>query len=428
MAWFQRLLNRFVAKPGRERIWISPQQAGVNVTHDTAMTYSAVAACVRIIAETMAALPWHVYQKAPVGREPLPKHGVQWLLNIQANPEMSAYTFKRTIITHLLTWGNGYAEVERGLDGRAVWLWPLPPDQVCLERDETGTLFYRVRSEDGKGTLLSYQNVLNFPDNSFDGLVGTSRLALARRSIGAGMAHDIFAAAFYENGAHVGGVIENTGKQLSPEATDLLLSEFNSKYSGPDRAAKTMYLDAGMSFKPVNIPLADAQFLESRRFQVEEIARWFGVPMHLLNDLTNANYAISYEASKNFIEHTIRPIAVLMESQANIRLFAPRAQGDIFSRINLNGLMRADPRARGEYYRAMINAGVMSINEVRELEEMNSIGPDGDEHYLQVNMAPISMIGKVAEQALNADDPAPPAAPETSNDDAPNVRALRKKR
>lgn len=423
MNWFQRILNRYVANPGQGRVWLSPRQAGVNVSEDTALAYSAVSACIRIISETMASLPWHVYRKAPVGREPMPTHPSQFLLNTQANPEMSAYVFKRTIIAHMLQWGNGYAEIERGLDGRAVWLWPLPPASVELKRDQDGALFYLVHGEGSDRRELPARDVLHFPDNSYDGLVGVSRIALAKRAVGTGMAQDMFAASFYENGASIGGVIENKGKQLSPEAVDVLLTEFNSKYQGPTRAHKALYLDAGMEYKAMPIPLTDAQFLETRRFQVEEIARWYGVPMHLLNDLTESNYAVSYEASKNFLEHTIRPIAVLLESQANMRLIAERQQSTVFSKINLNGMLRADPKARGEYYKSMINAGVMSINEIRELEELNSIGSDGDEHYLQINMAPLSMIREIAEKASKP-DPAPsnPApAPADDSDNAPSA-------
>lgn len=426
MNLWQRIINRFVVRPGQSRIYISTGQAGVTINEDTALAFSAVSACIRIISETMASLPWHIYRRAPVGREALPTHPAQYLLNVQANPEMSAYIFKRTVIAHLLQYGNGYAEIERGMDGRAVWLWPIPPDRTELQRNNDGELELLVRGEGTDAKRIPIRNVLHFPDSSFDGLQGVSRITLARRAVGTGIAQDVFAARYYANGAHIGGVIENKGKQLSEEAVDALLEDFNNKYQGPDRSHKTVYLDAGMEFKALTIPLTDAQFLETRRFQVEEIARWYGVPMHLLNDLTDANYAVSYEASKNFIEHTIRPIAVMLESQANMRLIADRQQSSIFSKINLNGLLRADPRARAEYYRSMINAGVMSINEIRELEELNSIGSDGDEHYLQVNMAPISSIKKIAEQAIR--EPKQENVVEEKTDPADVVKSLNLKR
>jgi HK97 family phage portal protein len=331
---------------------------------------------------------------------------------------MSAYVFRRLMLQHVLLWGNGLAEIERGRDGRVLNLWPLPPDRTRLERDASGELLYRVSTEQQGDWLLPRNSILHLSDGSFDGLWGQSRIALARRSVGAGIAADAFAASYYANGAAIGGVIVNKGRQLTPEARQVLLEEFNAKYTGPDRAHKTLYLDGGMEYEHGAMPLKDAEFVSTRRFQVEEIARWYGVPPHLLQDLSEANYAVSYEASKNFVEHTLRPLCVLMEQEANLRLFGYRAQGAVYSRINLAGLMRADPRTRGEYYRSLINAGVMSINEVRELEEMNSIGEAGDEHYLQSNM---STLAKIA--AFGGQQPQPEPEEEEQDDqeqDEPN--------
>jgi HK97 family phage portal protein len=327
------------------------------------------------------------------------------------------------MLSHYLLWGNGYAEIDRGLDNRAVWLWPLPPDST-MERSETGALVLRVRTSDGKTYVIPRERVFHLADGSYDGIQGASRIELARRSIGAGMAQDVFTAAYYQNGASIGGVLENKGKTLSVPAVKMLLDTFNNTYAGPDRAQKTLYVDGGIEYKPVSLPLADAQFLETRRFQVEEIARWFGVPLHLLQDLSDANYAISYEASKNFVEHTLRPIAVLAEQEANVRLFGLRSQGTIYSRINLSGLMRADPRTRGEYYRSMVNAGVMSINEVRELEELNSIGSDGDEHYMQLNMTTVKRIAEGESVKPPAAAPAPAAEDEPQPENVIRREAL----
>lgn len=415
MTWLDRIVALFRFKPDGARVYVGQRQAGVIVNPDTATTFSAVNGCVRLISETLASLPWHVYRKAPTGRIAEPGHGVQWLLNMQPNPEQTAYVFRRQLLANYLLWGNGYAEIQQGLDGRAVWLWPMPPDRCSMERSETGALVCRVIAQDGSQHILPRERVYHLADGSFDGISGASRVELARRSIGAGMAQDVFTASYYQNGASIGGVLENKGKTLSVEAVKTLLSTFNEAYAGPDRAQKTLYVDGGIEYRPLSLPLADAQFLETRRFQIEEIARWFGVPLHLLQDLSDANYAISYEASKNFVEHTLRPIAVLAEQEANVRLFGMRAQGTTYSRINLAGLMRADPRTRGEYYRSMVNAGVMSINEVRELEELNSIGSDGDEHYLQVNMTTVERIAK--GQTTQAQTAPPAAAPEREDED-----------
>jgi len=428
MNLLQRILNRILWKP-ESRIYIGSRQAGVTVNEDTAQAFSAVSACVRIISETLASLPWPTYRKLDSGRQAMPGHAVNWLLNNQPNPEQSAMVWKRQLLAHFLTWGNGYSEIERGADGRAVWLWPLLPDRSEIRRSETGALVCLVRGE--KQTyILPRENVFHLADGSYDGIMGLSRIHLARRAIGTGIAQDAFTASYYQNGASVGGVIEQKlGKVLSPEAKKSLLSEFNEKYVGPDRARKTLYLDSGMEYKPLDVPLADAQFIESRRFQVEEICRWYGVPQHLVQVVTESNYAISYTADKNFVEHTLRPIATLMEQEANIRLFGARASGAVYSRINLSALMRGDPKVRGEWYKAMINAGVMSINEVRELEELNSIGKEGDEHYLQTSM---TTLGRIAEGTNSAQPAAPkkpdePGAPEEEPEaPAPQQNVIRR--
>jgi HK97 family phage portal protein len=224
----------------------------------------------------------------------------------------------------------------------------------------------------------------------------------------------VFTASYYQNGASVGGVIEQkTGAALSRTASRTLLKSFNEEHAGPGPREEDALPRRRHGVQAATLPLSDAQFLETRRFQVEEICRWFGVPQHLVQMLTESNYAISYTADKNFVEHTLRPIAVLMEQEANLRLFGARARGTIYSRLNLSALMRGDPKVRGEWYKAMVNAGVMSINEVRALEELNSIGPEGDEHYLQTSM---TTLGRIAEGS-NITQPAA-AAP-----DAPSRRA-----
>jgi len=425
MNLLQRLLNRILWKP-ESRIYIGSRQAGVTVNEDTAQAFSAVGACVRIISETLASLPWPTYRKLDSGRQAMPGHAVNWLLNNQPNPEQSAMVWKRQLLAHFLLWGNGYSEIERGADGRAIWLWPQLPDRCEIRRSETGALVCLVRGLD-QTHILPRENVFHLADGSYDGIMGLSRIHLARRAIGTGIAQDAFTASYYQNGASVGGVIENKlGKTLSPEGKKTLLSEFNEKHVGPDRARKTLYLDSGMEYKPLDVPLADAQFIESRRFQVEEICRWYGVPQHLVQMLTESNYAISYTADKNFVEHTLRPIATLMEQEANIRLFGARASGAVYSRINLSALMRGDPKVRGEWYKAMINAGVMSINEVRELEELNSIGKEGDEHYLQTSM---TTLGRIAEgtNITQAKQPAEPGEPEEPDEPAEPKTAVPKK-
>jgi HK97 family phage portal protein len=411
MQWFDRFMNLMRPKPEGQRVYVPRRQGGVTVTEDTAHTYSWVAACIRLRSCTMAAMPWQVYRKLASGREAMPQNVVQWLLNVQPNPEQTAFVLRRTLMSNFDTWGNGYAEIERGMDGRPVWLWHLPPDSTCLERSETGELYVKARVNGGE-YVLPRNNVFHLSDGSRDGLTGVSRIQLARRTIGAGIAGDQMTASIFENGGGAGGVVkQGPGKALSPEAREVLLKSFDEKYGGPSNAGKTKFLENGWEYQDIkSMPLVDLEFILNRRFQGEEVCRWFDTPLHLVQDTSQANYAVSYEATKNFVEHTLRPLAVLMEQEANIRLFGMRSQGAVYSRMNLAGLLRADPATRGEYYRALINAGVMSINEVRELEELNSIGSDGNEHYIQLNMTTVKRVAEGENMPKEA-PPAPPPVP-----------------
>lgn len=402
--WARGVRNRIQWAIQGPRVYVRTKQAGVQVTQDTAEAYSAVAACTRVVAESLACLPWQVFRRHPQGREAMPGHPANWLLSVQPNPEQSAFAFRRQMVRHLLLWGNGLAEIERANNGQPVWLWPLLPDACRLGRSETGELVLYVYTAAGV-VALPRANVFHIADGSHDGLWGVSRIELARRAIGVGIAQDTFAASFFGNGAMLGGVIKQvSGTSLSPAARDVMLETFDARYGGPENARKTAYLDAGMDYVAKEMPMTDAQFLESRRWQVQEIARWFGVPLHLIQDLSDANYASSYEASKNFVEYTQRPIAIAMEQEANVRLIGQASQGRVYTRMNLAALMRADPRTRGEYYRTLINAGVMSVNEVRELEELNALGPEADEHYIQTSMTTLRRVaeGETAQESGEA--------------------------
>lgn len=390
-------------QPGEPRIYVSPRQGGVFVSEDTALTNAAVWACVRVIAETVAALPWHVYRKTVDGRESMDGSAIHWLLNNQPNPEQTAFAFREALMAHVLTWGNGYAEIARDLAGRPAALWIITPDRVTPRRNESGVLSYDVVDAAGARATIAAADMLHLHGLGFDGLVGYSPVRMAARSIGLGIAQDTFAASFYANGTTFGGLVEvpaNMNKEQIQQQEDYL----NARHRGPDKAFGVRVVASGMKYTQVGMPLTDAQFIESRRFAVTEVARWFRVPPHKVADLERSTNNNIEHQSIEFVTDCIVPWVTRLEQEANVKLFGVRAQGSVYTKLAINALMRGDAKSRAEFYRTMTQIGAMSINEVRAFEEMNGIGDDGDKHLVQLNQTTL--------EKLVADPPdAKPAAP-----------------
>jgi HK97 family phage portal protein len=404
MNLWQRLTAVFRDRPTRDRVYISSSQAGVTVNEDTSLTYSAWWACVRVISQTVAALPWGVYQKTAAGREEMDGM-VGWLLNNQPNPEMTAFSFREALMAHVLTWGNGYAEIVKDLAGRPAQLWLLAPDRVFPERDEAGALRYRVTGADASTTYLTPDRVLHIHGLGFDGVMGYSPVRMAARSIGVGIAQETFAQAFYGNGAAFGTIVELPVKSLSPEQIAEAERALNDKGRGPAKAFSTKVVPQGSKPHNITMPLQDAQFLESRKFSVTEVCRWFGVPPHKVADLERStNNNIEHQGIE-FVTDAIVPWCIRLEQEANVKLIGYRAQGRVYTKLCVTGLMRGDSKARAEFYRIMTQIGAMSVNEVRALEELNGVGVAGDSHLVQLNQTTLEWLVE------NPGSKAAPAAP-----------------
>lgn len=406
-------------KPGEQRVYVSPRQAGVLVNEDTAMTLPEWWACVAVLSRTIASLPWGVFERTANGRERVDGM-VAWLLNHQPNPEMTAFSFREALVAHMLNWGNGYAEIQRDLAGRPSALWLLTPDRVCPERD-TGTreLYYSVRNEDGSETRLEAANVLHVHGLGFDGLVGYSVPRMAARSIGIGIAQDSFGQAFYANGTSFGSVLEVPAR-MTPEQIADQEKYMNDGYGGPSKAFKTKVIANGWKMHDApSMPLTDAQFVESRGMSVTTVARLLGVPPHKIADLSRStNNNIEHQGIE-FVTDAIVPLAMRFEQEANIKLFGARAQGRVYTKMNVSALMRGDSKARAEFYRVMITLGVMSVNEVRELEELNGIGPAGDAHLVQINQTTLEWLTE--NPGAKSAEPAEPTEPSEGDPQEPAV-------
>lgn len=404
----------------RERVYLPNTQAGVTVTEDTALTFGAVWAAVSVISRTIAALPWRVFERTAQGRSPIDGM-VAWLLNNQPNPEMTAFSFRETLMLHVLTWGNAYAEIQRDMAGRPTALWIITPDRVCIERDEkTKELLYRIYDDAAGQAYLSASDVLHIHGLGFDGIYGYSPIRMAARAIGMGIAQDAFGAAFYANGTVFGAMVEMPAT-LKSDQIELAESYLNSQRQGPEKAFKVKVLPAGAKAQQLSMPMTDAQFLESRKFSVTEIARWYGVPPHKIGDLDRStNNNIEHQGIE-FVTDAVVPWAVRLEQEVNGKLFGARAQGRVYTKILVNALMRGDAKSRAEYYRTMVQLGAMSINEVRELEELNSIGEAGDAHLVQLNQTTLEFL--VENPGAKAGGAALDAPPPGDTKDAPSDAA-----
>lgn len=419
MNLWHRIKAAFQPRPGEARVYVGQNQAGVRVTEDTALTYAAVWACVRVISETMAALPWHVYRRTESGREAVDSQ-VAWLLNNQPNMEMTAFSFREALMAHVLTWGNGYAEIVKDMAGRVMELWLLSPDRVCVERDrDTKALVYRITNPDGPDTFLAADRVLHIHGLGFDGVSGYSPVRMAARSIGLGLAQDTFAQAFYANGTVFGAIVEMPAGRMDAKQIDDAEKLLNDKSRGPDKAFKVKVVPNGSAVHKLSMPLTDAQFLESRKFSVTDIARWFRVPPHKIADLDRSTNNNIEHQSIEFVTDTIVPWARRLEQEANVKLFAARSQGRQYTSLSINALMRGDSKARAEFYRTMLQIGAMSINEIRSLEELNGIGDAGDAHLVQINQTTLEWL--VDNPGTKANQPAsePVAEPEATEAEPP---------
>ncbi len=362
---------------------------GVAVNEKTAMQTTAVYACVRILAETIASLPFPVYRRlSGGGKARAPDHPLYSILHDVANEEMTSFTLRETMMGHIALWGNAYAEIERNGAGDIVALWPLLPDRTWPERNKnTKKLEYKTVLPDGTLALLSKEQVLHIPGLGFDGLVGYSPIAMTRQAIGLAQATEEFGGRFFGDGAHPGGIVEYPGT-LSDVAYERYKKDAQENYGGLGKSHRLMVLENGLKYTQVGIPPEDAQFLETRKFQLNEIARIFRIPPHMIGDLERATFSNVEQQSIDFVVHTIRPWLVRLEQSIQFKLFTPTERRLFFAEFVVDGLLRGDVKTRFEAYGIAIDKGWMNRNEVREKENLNP--QDGlDEFLVPLNMAPV---------------------------------------
>lgn len=381
------------------QFFFGPTSSGKVVNEKSAMQTTAVYACVRILSETIASLPLHTYQKTDKGKEKAVDHPLYHLLHDEPNPEMTSFVFRETLMGHLLLWGNAYAQVIRDGRGKVMALYPLMPDKMTVHRSEGGELYYSY-SKEGKEHVLKHWEVLHIPGLGFDGLLGHSPIAMAKNAIGMAIATEEYGANFFNNGANPGGVLEHPGILKDPER---VRKSWNSVYAGSGNAHKVAVLEEGMSFKPIGIPPEQAQFLQTRKFQLNEIARIFRVPPHMIGDLEKSSFSNIEQQSLEFVKYTLTPWLSRWEMAMKKSLLSPSEKKDYFIKHNVEGLLRGDYKTRMEGYSIGIQNGFLSPNDVRELEDLNTI-EHGDVYAVNGNMLKLEDIGAYAKKDVNNDE------------------------
>lgn len=408
------LINRLTgaSDPGKRRVrHILTRQSGVRVDHDTALTYSAYWAAVRIISENIAAMPWHVFQRSvavdgKISTIAMPGNPIDYLISTEPNEEIDSFTWRQVMVAWGLTWGNGYSEIDRSLSGIPGAMLQVEPDRVNPDRTKRGKLVYDINNFNSANTVLDANNVFHLKGMGYDGLVGYSVVAYAARTLGLSIAAEQFGSSFFENDTTVGVVLKHP-QAIGSEAMKNVRESWMAKFAGVKKAHTPLVLEEGMSVERLGMPAKDAQLIETRQFNVVDVSRFTGVPPHKLAALERATFSNIEHQSIEFVVDALLSWVRRFEMEANRKLVRPSQRGKVVTRMNMKGLLRGDLTARAAWYKEMSALGVFSVNEIRELEDMNPIGAEGDKRLVQLNLTTLEKVGEEPPAPAQQNSPSP---------------------
>ena len=381
--------------------------SGEVVNERSSMQIATVYACVRLLAESVAGLPLHLYQytdEAEQNKKKAKEHPLYKILYRQPNDEMSSFTFRETMMTHLLLWGNAYAQIIRDGRNNVLGLYPLQPDQMEVDRDKQGRIIYiyHAYSDDvpklqNKDYIFRSDEIFHVPGLGFNGLIGFSPIAMMKNALGSAIAVEKYGSAFFKNGAQPAGVLEHPGTLKNPER---IRENWSDVYGGPQNAHKVAVLEEGMQYKAISLPPEDSQFLSTRQFGVNEICRIFRVPPHMVQDLTHATFSNIEHQSIDYVVYTLTPWLSRFEQAITKDLLLPSEQDTIFPRFNVDGLLRGDYASRSSGYASGISNGYLSPNDVRRLENMDLIPAEkgGESYYMNGGYVKLEDVPTISER------------------------------
>lgn len=378
--------------------------AGVPVDHDSALTYSAVWACTKIISEHIAMMPWRAFEKKNGVRQVADGSLLDGLLYRSPNDEMTSFDFRQALITSALLQGNGLAEIERTRHGEPAAMWGIDWQRANPDRDRRGRLVYDIAENNGKNTVLYAKDVIHLKGMGYDGLQGYSVIEYAKQCISLGLATEQFGAAFFGNGAMPGGVIEWKDEAPQPEgwgpnAAKNMKGSWNKKHQGSAKHGGIEILEPGQTFKAISINPNDSQFLESRKFGINEVCRWFNVKPHKVADLERSTNSNIESQNIEHVTDTLLPWVTRLEQETDFKMYGRDTRK--YSKHNMSALLRGDLKARQEFYKTMLDRGVYSIDEVRAFEDMNPLeNGNGKIRLVPMNMATLEQAVKNGNTAL----------------------------
>ena len=395
MRFIRNLVGRDTSTLSAPKEWLSSMfsktsTSGVNVTVDKALEHSTVYSCVNILSESMASLPFSVYEKTSKKQKNYTKkatnHPLHELLHDEPNDDMTSFSWMQVVMMHLTLRGNHYSQIIRNNAGNVVGIYPLDPEKMQIIRLESGKIAYLYRHDTLGEQGLDASEILHFIGMTLDGIVGLSPISYNRNTIGASIAMEEFGATLFKNGATPSGVVSGNGvKSMSDTAFERFRQSFKDNYQGLMNAGKPLILEDGFTFTPITISNRDGQYLESRKFTKAEIAAIYRVPLHMINELDKATFSNIEHQSMQFVVDAVRPWAVRIEKEIKRKCFSTKEKKSYFVKLNLGALLRGDTKSRYEAYESAITKGCwMTRNEARELEDLNPI--DGlDEMIVPLN-------------------------------------------
>jgi HK97 family phage portal protein len=390
--------------PTAERHWgfgpRGPVAAGTEVDEDTAYTYSPYWAGVQIYANVISSLPLPTYERLSDGRKKdAPDHPLYDLLHTQFNPEMTSLVARETLQAHLFGWGNAYCFIERDRPGGyPIALWPMDPSLITLKRDEkSGQLYYEFQMPDGTIEVYNTHQIFHIPGLGYNGRVGYSLVTIARESLGAGIGMDKFQANFLGKAAVPSGALEIPA-ELSEKGRQNLRKSLTEEHVDWENKRRPMILEGGTTWKTISLSQEDAEFIANRRFGVEEWARWFNLPVHLLREMTNSSVRANIEEeSREAVQYSFRPWAIRWEQEFIRQLYPERDQKRYFTEFNFDGLLRGDANTTSEVFFRGLQSGRYSVNDMLRLDNRNAIGPEGDRRFVPMALMPLDKVDEMTE-------------------------------
>lgn len=412
MSVLQSIFSEYWVEDPEDDRWWWPMGAfgrrtdsGVEVDPAKALGLAAYFACLRNISEDIAKLPLKTYRRKGRNKEEVPQHPVYRLLHDEPNPEMTAMAWRETMTHWAAGWGAGVSEIERTGAGLPAAFWPIHPTRIRLLRNEQKRLRYVIKTDDlvKSDVELPPEDVLHIHGLGGKGVTGYCLSIMASQTIGLGLQAEKFAARFFGEGIVLSGYLSHPGELKKP-AKENIRQHWKTTYGGADKSHDLAILSEGMEWKQLGIPPEEAQFLETRQFEVEEVCRWFRMPPHKVQHLLRATFSNIESQNIEYVVDTLLSWATRWEQEIRRKCFDRATEADLFSEHLFNALLRGDQVKRGTFYRTMFMVGAMSQNDIRAAENENEV-PHGDTYYVPANMIPAEKAITGATQKASSSGP-----------------------